>query len=172
METPAQIVLPEITSTNWAVVCVALGAGVVASAHFGKLPPALPLIKAGMELGLVLAGWIASMISATGFTLGLVAGAIADRLGQRRVLIFGLLMLAIGSLLGILAHTGNFMLLSRFFEGLWFTATTITGGAIIARATKDKDRRWVLGIWAAYMPLGFASMMIFSVGVSCGVLAV
>jgi MFS family permease len=159
---PKQTAAPKITSTNWAVVYVALGAGIVASAHFGKLPPALPLIKEEMEVGLVMAGWIASMISATGFSLGLVAGAIADRLGQRRVLIFGLLMLAMGSLLGTIAQTGNFMMLSRFFEGLGFTATTITGGAIIARATKDKDRRWALGIWAAYMPLGFASMMMFS----------
>jgi MFS family permease len=159
---PEQTSPSETTLTKWSVVWVALGAGIVASAHFGKLPPALPIIKAEMEVGLVIAGWIASMISATGFTLGLVAGAIADRLGQRRVLIFGLLMLATGSLLGTFAPSGEFMMFSRFFEGLGFTATTITGGAIVARATSDKDRPWALGIWAAYMPIGFASMMMFA----------
>jgi MFS family permease len=38
----------------------------------------------------------------------------------------------------------------------------VTGAAIIARATADKDRKWALGVWAAYMPIGFAGMMVLS----------
>jgi len=102
------------------------------------------------------------MISTMGFALGLVAGALADRLGQRRVLIFGLMMLTAGSLLGAFAESSTMMLVARFIEGLGFTATTITGGAIIARATIDQDRKFALGVWAAYMPIGFACMMMFA----------
>ncbi|MBT3765327.1 MAG: MFS transporter, partial [Rhodospirillales bacterium] len=54
------------------------------------------------------------------------------------------------------------MLVARFIEGLGVTATTITGGAIIARATIDQDRKFALGVWAAYMPIGFACMMMFA----------
>lgn len=159
----SEAILPlETPSTRWPVVWVAFGAGIVAAAHIGKLPAALPAIQAEMEAGFVTAGWIASMISTMGFALGLIAGAIADRLGQRRVLIFGLLMLAAGSLLGTFAQSSSIMLTARFIEGLGFTATTITGGAIIARATIDGDRKWALGVWAAYMPIGFASMMMFT----------
>ena len=153
---------PKTHETQWPIVWVAFGAGIVASSHIGKLPPALPQIGANLEAGLVMSGWIASMISTIGFALGLVAGAIADRIGQRRVLIFGLLMLALGSLLGTFAPSSSIMLIARFIEGLGFTATTITGGAIIARTTADSDRKWALGVWAAYMPIGFASMMMFA----------
>ena len=146
-------------ATRWPVVWVAFGAGIVAAAHIGKLPPALPDIRADLGAGLVLAGWMASMISTTGFALGLIAGAVADRLGQHRVMIFGLLALAAGSLLGARAGSAEMMLAARFIEGIGFTAVTITGGALIARATADADRSWALGVWAAYMPLGFAGMM-------------
>lgn len=161
--TDSEATLPlETPPTQWSVVWVIFGAGMVAAAHIGKLPPALPTIQNEMEVGLVTAGWIASMISTVGFALGLIAGAIADRLGQRRVLIFGLMMLATGSLIGTFAQSSNIMLVARFIEGLGFTATTITGGAIIARATIDSDRKWALGVWAAYMPIGFGSMMMFT----------
>ncbi|MBT3905042.1 MAG: MFS transporter, partial [Rhodospirillaceae bacterium] len=152
----------KLAETQWPVVWVAFGAGIIAASHIGKLPPALPQISTELETGLVLSGWIASMISTMGFALGLVAGALADRLGQRRVLIFGLMMLTAGSLLGAFAESSTMMLVARFIEGLGFTATTITGGAIIARATIDQDRKFALGVWAAYMPIGFACMMMFA----------
>ncbi|MCG6875445.1 MAG: MFS transporter [Betaproteobacteria bacterium] len=148
--------------TQWLVVWVAFAAGVVAAAHIGKLPPALPEIRAELNVGLVTAGWIASTISATSFALGLFAGAIADRVGHRRVLAFGLSTLAVGSLLGAFAQSGESMLASRFVEGLGFTSCIVAGGAIIARATSYADRRWALGVWAAYMPVGFAGMLMVS----------
>lgn len=148
--------------TNWRIVWVAFGAGIIAATHIGKLPPALTDIRMELGAGLVMAGWIVSAISTTGFALGLVAGAIADKIGSRRMLVFGLLMLVAGSFLGALATSSEVMLLARFLEGVGFTSSTVTGGVMIARATADKDRKWALGVWAAYMPLGFASMMMVS----------
>ena len=80
--------------TRWPVVWVAFGAGIIAATHIGKLPPALPMLRAELGAGLVMGGWIASMISCTGFALGLFAGSLADRFGQRRMLMFGLFALA------------------------------------------------------------------------------
>ena len=148
--------------TNWLVVWAAFIAGVVAAGHIGKLPPALPLIRAELDASLVTAGWIASMISATSFALGLFAGAIADRIGHRRVLAFGLITLAVGSMTGAFAHSSAAMLASRFIEGLGFTSCVVASGAIIAHATAYEDRRWALGVWGAYMPVGFAGMLMVS----------
>ena len=148
--------------TQWPIVWAAFGAGVVAASHIGKLPPALPDIRLELEAGLVMAGWIASMISIVGFVAGLAAGAVADRIGLGRVIIFGLLALAAGSLLGTFAVTDTMMLVARFIESVGFTSSTVTGAAIISRATADRDRKWALGVWAVYMPAGFASMMVFS----------
>ena len=90
----------ETGQTQWLIVWVAFGAGIVAATHVGKLPPALPEIRADLGAGLVLGGWIASMISCTGFALGIVSGTLADRIGQRRVLIMGLIAMTVGSLGG------------------------------------------------------------------------
>ncbi len=146
--------------TRWLVVWTAFGAGIVAAMHIGKLPPALPDVRAELGAGLVMGGWIASMISCTGFAIGLIAGSIADRLGQRRVLLTGLCFLAAGSLLGAFVTTGLEMLFARFLEGVGFTAATITGAGIIVRVTSGDDRRWALGVWSSYLPCGFAGMMI------------
>jgi len=148
--------------THWPIVWAAFGAGVVAASHIGKLPPALPVIRLDLHASLIMGGWIASMISIVGFTAGLAAGAVADKLGVGRVIIFGLLALAAGSLAGTVANSGEMMLAARFVESVGFTASTVTGAAIIARATADKDRKWALGIWAIYMPTGFAGMMLIS----------
>lgn len=149
-------------ATQWPIVWAAFGAGVVAASHIGKLPPALSDIRLELDAGLVMGGWIASMISIVGFAAGLAAGAIADRIGVGRVIVFGLLALATGSFVGTFAVTGEMMLAARFIESVGFTSSTVTGAAIISRVTSDKDRRWALGVWAAYMPIGFAGMMILS----------
>src|SRR5688500_2796907 len=95
--------------TQWPIVWAAFGAGIVAASHIGKLPPALPAIRLELEAGLVMAGWIASMISIVGFVAGLAAGALADRVGVGRMIIFGLLALATGSLIGTSALNDTMM---------------------------------------------------------------
>jgi len=151
-----------LTETRWSIVWLAFGAGVVASMQIGKLPPSMLLIQAEFEAGFITAGWIASMISTTGFVLGLVSGLIVDHVGHRTVLIFGLCSLALGSLVGALAPGVEFMLIARFVEGVGFASTTVAGGAMIARESSDRDRKWALGVWAAYMPAGFAGMMMIT----------
>ena len=130
--------------------------------HIGKLPPAIGAIQTDLGAGLVTAGWIASTISAVGTLTGLMAGGLADRAGPRRALVAGLLALVAGSLAGSLATTPAMMLLSRFIEGIGFTATTVSGGILIARATADADRRRAMAGWAAFMPLGFTAMLLIS----------
>ena len=112
------------------------------------------------QVNLVIGGWIASMISLTGFALGLIAGTLADKLGQRRVLVTGLLVLCVGTALGAVATTGSLMLFSRFVEGLGFTAVTVTGVGMITHVTSPRDRKWALGIWSSYLPLGFSGILV------------
>tara|TARA_R110000868_G_scaffold46376_10_gene153273 strand:+ start:9350 stop:10591 length:1242 start_codon:yes stop_codon:yes gene_type:complete len=146
--------------TQWPIVWVAFGAGIVAATHIGKLPPALPEIRVALDAGLVTGGWIASMISCTGFALGLFSGAVADRIGQRTVLLSGLAVMTAASLMGAFALSGEMMLISRFFEGLGFTAATISGAGMISHVTADEDRKWALGVWSSYVPVGFSAMLI------------
>ena len=52
-----------IVAPHWGVVAVALIAGVIAAGHVGKLPPALPSIRAELGMDIVTAGWLASLFN-------------------------------------------------------------------------------------------------------------
>ena len=88
---------------RWADVAIAIAAGLLAGAHVGKMPPALPAVRADLDLDLVTAGWVVSVFAATGAAFGAAAGGVADRLGHRVMLVGGLVLLAAGDFLGALA---------------------------------------------------------------------
>ena len=144
------------------MILVAFGAGMMASGHIGKLPAALPMIRADLALDLITAGWVVSIFNATTIALGMLAGVFADRLGHRRVILLSLLMLAIGSLWGAMASSGFTLLLARFAEGIGFVGVVVAAPSIIANAAHSRDRRFALGIWGAFMSAGMATMLLLA----------
>lgn len=148
--------------TRWEIVALAVGAGIIAAAHVGKLPPALSALRADLGLGLVAGGWIVSMFSVTGMTVAILAGTVADRVGHWRLVLVGLAALLAGSAIGAFAGGGAVLLFSRFLEGLGFIAVAVSVPSVILRAAAPGDRRLALGLWGAYMPAGTALMMLAS----------
>lgn len=148
--------------TRWGIILVAFGAGMMAAGHIGKLPAALPMIRAELALDLVTGGWIVSIFNATSIALGMLVGVFADRLGHRRVILVCLLMLAAGSLWGASTNSGFELLLARFTEGIGFVGVVVAAPSIIAKAAQTSDRRFALGIWGGFMPAGMASMLLLA----------
>jgi MFS family permease len=146
--------------TRWREIAVAVGAGIVAAAHIGIVPTAIPAFRGELGLDLVTAGWVVSMFSATTVISGVVVGVVADRIGYRRLLLGGLVALIVGALAGALARSGGELLLSRLVEGIGFITTLVSAPSIIAEAAVAEDRRFALGIWGAYMPTGLALGMV------------
>jgi MFS family permease len=151
---------PNRETTDWPLVLHCVLVGVIAAVHFGKLPPAMPIIRQDLELSLIAGGWAASIFSITGVILGLFAGALGDRVGQRVVLMWGAGCLAVGSLIGGYAATESSLLLSRFLEGIGFTVATVPAAAVIAEVTAGKDRHRALALWGAYFPIGLFFIMV------------
>ena len=148
--------------TRWGLILVAFGAGMMAAGHIGKLPAALPMIRADLALDLISAGWIVSIFNATAIVLGMLVGVFADRLGHRRVILVCLLMLAAGSLWGATASSGLTLLLARFTEGIGFVGVVVAAPSIIAKAAQTRDRRFALGIWGGFMPSGIAAILLLA----------
>ncbi|WP_428609207.1 CynX/NimT family MFS transporter [Sedimenticola sp.] len=150
------------SKTNWGAVVIALTAGIIAAAHYGKAPSALPEIRTQIPISLIVAGWIMSVFSLTGMVFGIAAGTLADRLGARQLAMLGLGTLGLGSLIGGLAGSGEVLLLSRVIEGFGFIAVAVSAPVLIMRATALKDLQLALGIWTTYMPAGMALAMVFT----------
>ena len=140
--------------TRWGTVVIALGAGYIAAGHVGKLPPALPMLRAELGLDLIAASWVASVFSITGMVVAVLLGATADRIGHWRLSILGLALLIAGGVGGSLASGVLPLLVSRFVEGIGFLAVVVAAPSLIAHATHGRDRQMALGFWAGYLPVG------------------
>ena len=137
-------------------------AGIVAACQIGKLPAALPALRAELGLSLVEAGWIVSALAAVGVATGMVWGFAADRFGHRRMLLSGLGVIVAGTALGSLAETGTALFATRLVEGCGYVAVLTAGPSVIGAFCRERDRPMALGLWAFYMPVGLAGMVVVS----------
>lgn len=128
----------------------------VAGMQLGKAAPALPALRAEFALDLIAAGFIASAFNAIAAALGIAGGGVVDRFGHRRVLIAGLLTLAVGAALGGFADRASWLLGSRLIEGMGFVAIVVAAPSLIALAADPRHQRLALGMWGTYMPAGMA----------------
>jgi DHA1 family inner membrane transport protein len=154
-------------STDWGVVFGAMALGVVAALHIGKVPPALPAIRADLDLGLVGGGFVVSTFNALGMVLGMLIGGLSDRFGRRRAAIAGYASLMLGGALGALASGLPVLLASRALEGLGFMAVGVTMPGIVSAAASERDRPLALGLWSVFTPLGFAiALLVTPIGLA------
>ncbi|MDM7941086.1 MAG: MFS transporter [Hydrogenophaga sp.] len=136
---------------------VVFAVGVTCALHIGKLPVAIPVLRDALSLTLVQAGFLLSLVQLAGMTLGLAVGLMADRLGPRRVMLTGLLLLSAGSAMGALAPGTPLLLLSRVVEGVGFLLAVLPApGLLRRRVLHAPTLSRALGWWGAYMPLGTA----------------
>lgn len=136
---------------------VVVAVGVSCALHIGKLPVAIPPLQAALGLGLLQAGFLLSLVQLAGMSLGLLVGLAADRLGPRRVMLAGLLLLALSSGLGALAPDVPLLLWTRALEGLGFLLAVLPAPALLRRCVLHPPTlARALGWWGAYMPVGAA----------------
>jgi len=133
-----------------------IAAGVTAAIHVGKLPPALPALRDALDISLVQAGFLISLVQVAGMALGLLAGLAADGLGLRRVMVTGLCVLSVAAAAGGFVRDAGLLLALRGIEGLGFLLATMPAPGLIRRLVPDSRLAPRLGLWGTYMPLGTA----------------
>jgi MFS family permease len=149
-----------VSGTHWAAVWAVIAGGLVAGAYIGKVPPALPALRADFGLTLVEAGYIATLLNVMGGLVGMFAGVFSDRFGHKRIALGGLALMALGGVLGALAAGYALLLVSRFLEGAGFIMTTVAGVALVAHAATAADRPKAMALWSCYMPAGGSLAML------------
>ncbi len=131
-------------------------AGVCGAIHVGKLPPALPALREALDISLVQAGFLISMVQLAGMSLGLAVGLAADSLGLRRVMVAGLTLVSLTSLAAGFTHDAVTLLGLRGIEGLGFLLAITPGPSLIRRIVPADQLDARMGAWAAYMPVATA----------------
>lgn len=134
---------------------VVLG-GVTAALHVGKLPTAIPVLRDALDISLVEAGFLLSLLQWAGMVLGLAVGLAADGVGLKRTMVAGLALLSAASILGGMASTTGELMVLRALEGVGFLLAAMPAPSLIRRLVDGGKVSAALGLWGAYMPLGTA----------------
>ncbi|MCB2015905.1 MAG: MFS transporter [Hydrogenophaga sp.] len=151
-------------AVSGSVAVLVVGLGVSCALHVGKLPVAIPLLQEELSLTLVQAGFLLSLVQLAGMSVGLLVGLMADRLGPRRVMTWGLCILAGGSLLGAGAGDLNALLLSRVVEGAGFLMAVLPAPALLrTHLASPISLARALGWWGTYMPMGTSLALLLGV---------
>jgi MFS transporter, CP family, cyanate transporter len=141
-------------------VALIVAAGTSGGASVGKVPISLPVLGQEFGLSLLQASLTISLFLLAAVLVGIFGGMLADRFGQRRVMVLGLVASAFGGLLGAASTSGNLLLASRAVESFGFIATVLPGPALLTRLVSGQRLRPVMGLWACYMPLGMSLVLV------------
>lgn len=154
-----------MTNTNvaaqplWPAVLVVL-AGIVAAMHVGKVAPAIPILRAQLDVSLVQAGWLLSLSQMAGMLTAVFVGMFADGFGLRRSVLWGLVLLGLLSGLAGLTTSAPQLLLMRAIEGAAILMIIVPAPALL-RSLVDPDRlSTAMGFWGTFMPTGTATAML------------
>ncbi|WP_366657151.1 MFS transporter [Fodinicurvata sp. EGI_FJ10296] len=146
-------------TTSWPRVALIVFAGMVVAFQIGKVPPVLALLRAEFGFGLVASGWLISIFSLVVMTVGVAGGALADRIGPRRLMLIGLGLSAAAAGAGALATAPWWLFVTRLVEGGGFLLCVVSAPVLLLACSAPRHRRMVFGLWAVYMPAGLALAM-------------
>lgn len=150
-----------VPARRWVVVNVLLGTLTV-SLNNSSLNPALPAFIDAFALGPVLATWIvAAFMVSMGVSMPL-ASFLSQRLGRKRLYLWGVALFVGGSLLGALAPSIAWVLTARVVQGVASGLLIPLSLAIIFSVYAKHERGRVTGLWGA------AVMLAPAVGPLCG----
>ncbi|WP_342241930.1 MFS transporter [Inquilinus sp. OTU3971] len=142
---------------SWLAILVIYAAGVAAAAQLGKLSALLPPMQHDLGLDLTVAALLVSLLEIGGATLGLFAGVVISRVGARRALLAGLLLMAIAAagMAATSAVAGLF--LWRIVEAVAYLAVAVAAPTLTIATASAAQRSTALALWSTFFPVGFAT---------------
>ncbi|MEV0685483.1 MFS transporter [Nocardia sp. NPDC050378] len=110
---------------------------------------ALPQMAQDLNASMSALQWVIDAYALGLAAVLLAAGALADRVGRRRVYLIGLTVFAIASLVCGLAPNSAVLILGRATQGIGGAAMFATTSALLAVIYHGKDRAVAFSVWAA-----------------------
>lgn len=126
--------------------CVALGFGIAA--------PAIPLYASSFGVSALLASAVISVFALMRLVASPGAGAAIDRIGERRVLTSGLLIVSVSSFLAALAQNYGQLIVLRGLGGIGSAMFTVSAMALLLRLVRPDQRGRAAGAFQAGFLIG------------------
>lgn len=117
---------------------------------------ALPAIRVGLGATLGELTWAVNSYTLAFASLILMASALADRFGRRRVFTIGLAVFTLASLACGLSTSASMLILARTFMGVGAAALMPLSLTLLSTSVPDRVRPAAVGIWGGVSGLGIA----------------
>jgi len=150
------------SAAAWLILAVLLLFSIAAPLNQFKVPPIMPLLMDALGLSVGGAGMLMSVFAVTGLILALPSGLIFQKAGARVTGILAGGSILLGAVLGALSTSTGGLLASRVIEGIGTSFMAVLAPAIIAQWFVAKRRGMAMGIWAAWVPIGTAAMLLIA----------
>lgn len=148
---------PTITPRRrWLILIVLAGAQMLVQLDATIINTALPTIKRAFEMSESQSLWVADAYFVIFGGLLLLAGALGDRFGRRRVLVVGMLLFAVASVAVAFSPNANWLIVGRGVQGLGGALVVPQTLSILTAVFPREERTRAFGIWAAAMGFGMA----------------
>ena len=131
--------------------------GFLVSFGFSLLTPVLPLYALTFGIDLAMVGILVASIGITKVVLDIPAGVVSDRVGTKRFMILGLLLVAISAIIAALARDYMMLLIGLIIQGagsaVYFTSSYLA----VSRLCPISKRGRHLGLFVSLQFLGSTS---------------
>jgi len=132
---------------RWVLTAMILGSG-IASIDATVVGIALPAIGRSLDTGLQVLQWVVTAYTLTLAGLLLLAGALGDRYGRKRVFTVGVVWFAIASVLCGIAPDATTLVGARALQGIGAALLTPGSLAILQASFRPEDRSKAIGAWS------------------------
>lgn len=110
---------------------------------------AVPAIIGDLGLSSTQVQWIQEIYTLVFAALLLVWGRVADRIGRRRVLVYGLVIFLVSSVLCAMAPTGGLLIGARAVQGVGGSMILPTTLSLLNANFRGKDRTIAFAVWGS-----------------------
>jgi EmrB/QacA subfamily drug resistance transporter len=132
---------------RWVLVAT-VGGSALAAIDATVVGIALPAIGRELDAELATLQWIVTAYTLTLAGLLLIAGALGDRYGRRRVFVIGVIWFAVASLLCGAAPSAEVLVAARALQGVGAALLTPGSLAILEASFRPEDRSRAIGAWS------------------------
>ncbi len=147
METPADPLSLASRRGRWVLVATVLGSG-MATLDSTVVNVALPRIGRDLHGGVADLQWVVTAYLLTLASLLLIAGALSDRFGRRRIFLVGVIWFTVASVICGLAPSAATLTAARALQGVGGALLTPGSLAIIEASFRTEDRAAAIGAWS------------------------
>ncbi len=156
----AQVVASEGATAGrrrWAILSVLCVSLLVVNLDSTILNVAMPTIVRDLHASSSDLQWIVDVYAIVFAGLLLVLGSLGDRIGRKRVFVFGLLVFALGSAASAFSGTPHLLIAARGLMGVGAAAIMPSTLSILTNVfVEEQDRARAIGIWSGATGLGVA----------------